>query len=307
MLIRPLDLADVQGLTGLGAKEAIDAFLVTGGFPEVVQRWTPGTDRPAFLREQFADPLSPLLMAGELTMLGEFPEASHSRAVLEAIGSGERTFSTIATKVGVNAPMASGTLSPILNTLMAKRVIAIDTPLSTKPDTKNKRYRIEDTYLRFWLGFIQRGIAEAERGRGDLVAARIERSWASWRGRAIEPLIRESLARLLPDDRLPDAEAVGGWWNRQGNPEIDLVGADRAPTARTVAFTGSIKWLENEPFGRREVDALIGGSMSIPGRDFTTPLVAVSRSGFQEGLPLAAAWGPKEIVAAWRHSSTTPA
>jgi hypothetical protein len=29
---------------------------------------------------------------------------------------------------------------------------------------------------------------------------RIERSWTTWRGRAIEPVVRESLLRLLPDD-----------------------------------------------------------------------------------------------------------
>ncbi|WP_409493937.1 ATP-binding protein [Amycolatopsis sp. cmx-11-12] len=301
MLVRPLDPGDVQEMTALEPAEAIDAFLITGGFPEIVQRWTPGTDRDAFLRDQLADPLSPLLMAGELSLLGEFPEASHSRSALEAIGTGERTFGTIASRIGAGDPIPSGTLAPILTTLTTKRIVAVDTPLATRPDTKNKRYRIEDPYLRFWLAFLQRGIAEVERGRGDLVAARIARSWTSWRGRAVEPVIRAGLARLMPDDRLPDAEVVGGWWNRQNNPEIDLVGADREqPAATRIAFTGSIKWLESELFGRRELEDLIAGSMSIPGRDYTTPLVAVSRSGFDEGLPLAATFGPDELIEAWR-------
>jgi uncharacterized protein len=301
MVVRPLDPADVQQMTALAPADAIDAFLVTGGFPEIVQRWKPSTDRTAFLCGQLADPLSPLLMAGELSLLGEVPEPSHSRSTLEAIGAGERTFSTIANRVGVGDPIPSGTLAPILNTLTAKRIVAVDTPLATRPDTKNKRYRIDDPYLRFWLAFLQRGIAEVERGRGDLVATRIERSWPSWRGRAVEPVIRASLERLLPDDRLPGAEVVGGWWNRQNNPEIDLIGADRErPAATRIAFTGSVKWLETEPFGQRELESLLAGSMSVPGRDHTTPLVAVSRSGVEEGLPLAASFGPDEIIAAWR-------
>src|SRR5580704_13607364 len=147
-------------------------------------------------------------MAGELTLLGEFPEASHSRAVLEAIGSGERTFTAIAHSVGGASPLASGTLSPILNTLLDKRVLAADLPLSAKPDTKNKRYRIADPYLRFWLAFLDRGIPLVERGRANLLLERIERSWPIWRDRAVEPVIRESLLRLLPDDRWPDTEAV---------------------------------------------------------------------------------------------------
>ncbi|MFB9930208.1 ATP-binding protein [Amycolatopsis halotolerans] len=301
MLVRPLDPADVQRMTALEPAEAIDAYLITGGFPEIVQRWKPGTSRTAFVRDQLADPLSPLLMAGELSLLGEVPEPSHSRSALEAIGTGERTFGTIAHRIGAGNPIPSGTLAPILNTLTAKRIVAVDTPLATRPDTKNKRYRIEDPYLRFWLAFLQRGIAEVERGRGDLVASRIEGSWPSWRGRAVEPVVRTALARLLPDDRLPGADVVGGWWNRQNNPEIDLVGADRdRPAATRIAFTGSIKWLETELFGKREWESLLAGSMSIPGRDHTTPLIAVSRNGIEDGLPLAASFGPEELIEAWR-------
>lgn len=68
--------------------------------------------RQDFLREAASNPLSPLLAAGELSLLGEFPEASHSRAVLEAVGSGERTFSTIAAQAGGAGALPSGTLSP---------------------------------------------------------------------------------------------------------------------------------------------------------------------------------------------------
>lgn len=50
--------------------------------------------------------------------------------------------------------------------LQAKRVLAADVPLSVKPDTKNKRYRIADPYLRFWLAFLARAIPLIERGRG---------------------------------------------------------------------------------------------------------------------------------------------
>jgi AAA+ ATPase superfamily predicted ATPase len=300
MTVDPLHLADVQALTGLPAADAIDALLVTGGFPEVVQAWKPGMGFADFLRQELANPLSPLLMAGELSMLGEFPDASHSRAVLEAVGSGERTFSMIAKEAGGANPLASGTLSPLLNTLLGKRALTTDSPLSTVPDTKNKRYRIADPYLRFWLAFLERGIPLVERGRGDLVIKRIERSWTSWRGRAVEPIVRASLLRLLPNEQWPDTEAVGGWWNRQNKPEIDLVGTDREPVAKHVQFLGSIKWLENQPFDRRDYDALARDMLAVPGVDLETPLVAVSRSGVADTLPLASHWGPEDLVRAWQ-------
>lgn len=300
MTVQPVHLADVAAMTGLEAADAVDALLVTGGFPEIVQAWRPGMNRTDFLRESVANPLSPLLMAGELTLLGEFPEATHSRAVLEAVGSGERTFTAIATQTGGAGPMPSGTLSPLLNTLLAKRALATDLPLSTKPDSKNKRYRVADPYLRFWLAFLRRAVPLIERGRGDLALERIERAWPAWRGRAVEPIIRESLLRLLPDDEWTETEAVGGWWNRQNNPEIDLVGADREPVAAAVHFVGSVKWLESQPFGRREYDTLVRDMLAVPGTAADTPLVAVSRCGVTDGLPLAAHWGPDDLVRAWQ-------
>ncbi|GAA3824018.1 ATP-binding protein [Streptomyces coacervatus] len=300
MTVRPLHLADVQTMTGLGAADAVDALLITGGFPEIVQSWTEGSSRKDFLREAVSNPLSPLLVAGELTLLGEFPEASHSRAVLEAIGSGERTFSTIAAQAGGTGALPAGTLSPLLNTLQDKRVVAADLPLSAKSDTKNKRYRIADPYLRFWLAFLRRGLPLIERGRGDLALERIERSWTTWRGRAVEPIVRDSLLRLLPNADWPDTEAVGGWWNRQNNPEIDLIGTDREPVAGAVHFVGSVKWLQAQPFGRREYEALVRDVLAVPGADPKTPLVAVSRAGVTDDVPLAAWWGPEELVEAWR-------
>jgi AAA+ ATPase superfamily predicted ATPase len=299
MTVNPLHLADVHAMTGLSAAEAVDALLITGGFPEVVQAWRPGMRRTDFLREQLANPLSGLLIAGELSLLGEFPEATHSRAVLEAVGSGERTFTSIANEAGGARPLPSGTLSPILNALLEKRVLAVDSPLSTRSDTKNKRYRVADPYLRFWLAFLQRGLPLVERGRGDLLLDRIEASWGSWRGRAVEPVIRESLLRLLPDERWPDTGAIGGWWNRQNNPEIDLVAGDRGPSVKRLHFLGSIKWLERQPFNRHDYEALVRDALVVPGATPETPLVAVSRSGVARDLPLAASWSADDLLRAW--------
>ena len=299
MMVRPLHLADVAAMTGQSGADAVDALLITGGFPEIVQSWQPGMSRKQFLRHAMINPLAPLLVAGELSLLGEFPETSQTRAVLEAVGAGERTFSAIAAQAGGTGAMPSGTLAPILNTLQAKQVVAAELPLSTRSDSKNRRYRVADPYLRFWLAFLQRGIPLIERGRGDLALERIERGWTSWRGRAVEPIVRASLLRLLPDDRWPETEAIGGWWNRQNNPEIDLVGTDREPTARAVHFVGSIKWLDSQPFGRREFQALARDALAVPGATPDTPLVAVSRRAVDDSLPLAMSWGPDDLVRAW--------
>ena len=95
-------------------------------------------------------------------------------------------------------------------------------------------------------------MAEIERRRGDITLGRIRSGWGAYRGRAIEPLVREALARLLPDDQLPAAPIVGGYWTRTNEVEIDLVGADRSPVATTLLFAGSIKWHDRTPFDRHD-------------------------------------------------------
>lgn len=297
--IEPLDPAEIQDMTGLDDVAAIDAWLITGGFPQIAVSWEVGESRTDFLGRSLADPLSPLLVSAELTLLGEFPRSALTRAVLEAIGSGERTYSTIARKAGGAEPVASGTLTPLLTSLIEKRVIADEFPLSTVPDTRNRRYRIADSYLRFWLAFGTQALPLAERGLGTSALARIEASWQSWRGRAVEPLVRESLTRILLSQDSLGISSVGGWWNRQNNPEIDLIGADRAPVAKRIGFVGSIKWRDNRPFEQRDYAELVRAAHSLPGGQDAS-LAAVSGSGFALDLPLAMRWDAADIINAWR-------
>jgi hypothetical protein len=98
----------------------------------------------------------------------------------------------------------------------------------------------------------------------------------------------------------PDAHTVGGWWNRQFNPEIDLVGADRAPGATRILFCGSLKWL-GTPFDTHDLHQLQADARHIPGYDPAhTGTIVVTRSG--ANLPAGivdAVWGPDDVVRAW--------
>lgn len=133
-------------------------------------------------------------------------------------------------------------------------------------------------------------------GQGDLTLARIRENWTGWSGRAVGPLVREALARILPDDRLPVAPSVGGYWTRTNDVEIDIVGADRAPIARELLFVGSIKWLEQSPFDRHDLADLHRHRAVLTGEP--VPVVAVSRSGV-DSPGLDAAYGSGDLLSAW--------
>lgn len=48
-------------------------------------------------------------------------------------------------------------------------------------------------------------LEEIERGRGDRATDRIMGSWSDYRGKAIEPLVRKAIERLLPLEALGDS------------------------------------------------------------------------------------------------------
>ncbi|WP_223166991.1 ATP-binding protein [Nonomuraea sp. SYSU D8015] len=292
MVVRPLTPADVEKKLELPPADTIDAYLVTGGFPLILDEWPTGTTVWDFLNTSVPEQTSALIVSGERAMAAEFPPEAQSRTLIKAIGSGQRTFSSIARASG---GMPATSIRRALQILMDKRMVSSETPLSTRP-SKERRYHVEDTHVRFWLAFLEPGMPEIYRGRGDLVLRRIERSWTAWRGAAVEPLIRESLRRM--DGRPEDTGAIGGFWTRTNDPEIDLVGADREPIAKKITMLGSVKWLENRPFDHHDLSELIVHRSKMPGADTSTPLYAISRSGCSvDGVtPI----GPEELLDAWR-------
>lgn len=136
------------------------------------------------------------------------------------------------------------------------------------------------------------------RGRGALVAELIVGDWPTYRGHAVEPLVRASLERLLPDERLGPALQVGSYWSRDNRVEVDLVGAAGPTAPAAVAFLGSVKWREQAPFDRRDVHALVAQRTAVPGAEAAV-LVGVSRSGFTTA-ELDATFGPEDLLHAWQ-------
>jgi AAA+ ATPase superfamily predicted ATPase len=292
MVVGPLNPADVATITGLPPAEALDATLVSGGLPLVVGRWRRSERLWSFLERELADPVSPLVVSAQLSLVAEFPETTQARLVLAAIGEGERTFSTIGRSVG---EIGATSLTRALETLITKGIVAAELPVAMQASNL-RRYRTTDPYLRFWLSFVGPYVSEIDRGRSDLTIARIRQRWPSWRGRVIEPLVRESLARLLPASGIPAAGVVGGFWTRTNEVEIDIVGADRGPVAKQLLFVGSIKWREGAQFDRHDLASLSAQRARLT--DEPLPMIAVVRSGGAvDGVD--AVFTPTDLLAAW--------
>ncbi len=300
IIVPPLSPTETAKFVGSASPaDSFDAHILTGGLPLICDEWPRGNSLWQYLEDALRHPTSALIVSAERVLRAEFPSDTHAYNVLGEIGHGEVTFSKIA-RAGGGSNAAS--LNRSLDILTRKRIVSREVPLSTQP-SKEARYRVTDSYLRFWLRFIGPHMPEIERGRAELVLARIKRDWTTWRGKAVEPLMREALLRMPSIGDAATPAAIGGFWTRSNNPEVDLVGADRSPIADHIAFVGSIKWLENNPIEQADINQLIANAPKIPGVDHSTRLVAVSRTSVPARSVLRKTLTviePKDLLKAWK-------
>lgn len=296
MVLAPLTPADVGAMLGLSAADALDAQVVIGGFPVLAREWGHGRTLDDYLAAAFTDPTSFLIVSAERALAAEFPQSVFPRRVLSAIGSGAVAHKAILQRTGMNAT----SLERAVAVLRSRGVIDVSTPYSTRASTGTKRYLIADPYLRFWLRFIDGNIDLVERGRGGVLVDRFRELWPSYRGRAIEFVVRDAVERLLPDPRFGAARHVGAYWTRSGAVDVDLVGGDDRPLSRAIEFIGSIKWRGAANFDRADTAALVGQRTSVPGTGPNTRLVGVSRGGFAADAQLDIALHPEDLITAYR-------
>ncbi|MFC4335610.1 ATP-binding protein [Salininema proteolyticum] len=303
MQLRALNPADCADHLALGGADALDAYLISGGMPGILTSWQRGMRPDRYLQEACEEVGTELFTIPMQAVLAEFPGPGNTRRVLEAIGTGNRTQAKISSAAGnLDKPLDSGVLTPILRTLSEqKRVVAAESPLSTKKG-QPRLYSIADPNLRLYFAVLRESYRLAERGLTNAAMELTQRRWPSWRGRAIEPVIREALTLAADQGRLPwdGVRAVGGWWNRRFDPEVDLIGADDAPIAGDVSFAGTVKWLAR-PMQAKEVGELRRATAVVPGAE-GSDLVGVSLTGFSDEAreSLTLAWGPDDVVDAFR-------
>jgi AAA+ ATPase superfamily predicted ATPase len=299
--VPPFNPAEVADLVDAkDAAEALDTYLVVGGYPSLAASWPKGASRRRFLSRGLRDSSTPFVVNAMRIMDAEFTTEIQARQVLEGIGHGETTFTNIARRSGITN---SRSLTLALEVLVeSKRLVQAELPFAAPPGKKNKRYTVIDPYLRFWLRFVGPNLDEIDRGRSDLVLERIERGWSSYRGRAIEPVVRAALERMLADPgfgvAVGGARYVGGYWTRDNQIEVDLTGArDANPSA--IAFIGSVKWREPRLFTASDAGELAARRADVPGAA-AAKLLGVARDAFHPDAELDARVTAADLLRAWR-------
>ena len=299
--VEPLNPAEIADLTGQDAYDAIDSYLITGGLPLALEEWDRGMPRDDFLRASFERSTSALVVTGQRLLDASLPDTSYARSVLAAIGGrGEQTFTSIYNAVS-DGSMSRNSLTANLEALSAAGLIAGDEPLSTRPAPKDRRWRVIDPALSFWLAFVEPALGAVDRGRPDDAMRLVDDGFRSWRDRAVAAVVHDALARLLPDSRWPEVRRVGGWWSRGKSGELAIVGATDAPASR-ISLVGTIAWRRTDPLSGGEIARLVADAPKVPGVDAETALVAVCPAGRGVDDRIAQSWSAEDLMAAWRRT-----
>lgn len=302
LVVRPFNPAEAALALGSGASplEVFDASLVTGGFPELIAHARRFGSTAAMVEDALSRPHSLLADMAAINLAGELADSASSRLVLEAIGADEVgvvNFSAITATLGGGKGAETSVVRAMETLSGVKGIVAIDSPAG-KPHSRLKRYRITDPYLRFWFHFIKPQLRNIEVGRSDIAIREFHRHWTGWRGRAIEPLVRESVLRLAPrmGGLLAPVESVDAWWDRTGAREWDAVGTDHRGLPVVV---GSIKWRENKPFDGHDLHELAAARSVIPHAE-QAALVAIALGGIRPDTSADLVLTAADLLSAWQ-------
>jgi AAA+ ATPase superfamily predicted ATPase len=302
LVVEPFNPAETaQALGGTRtAVEVFDAQLVTGGFPELVAHARKFKSVGAVVEDALSRPHTLLADIAQINLAGELADGANARLVLEAIGADEIgvvNFSRIASDLGggIAAKTAVSRATDILTD--TKRILAVDVPAGDK-GSRLKRYRVADPYLRFWFRFVEPQLRNIEVGRSDLALTAFSNGWGAWRGKAIEPIVRDGVLRLAPhlDTPFDSIESVGGWWDRRGKHEYDIVGSARGNTPVAI---GSIKWRDKATFGAVDLAELAEGRAVIPNAG-AARLIAVTPRGAASGVGADLVLDAVDVLSAWQ-------
>jgi len=302
IVLEPFDPAETADALGSdrGAMEVFDTRLVTGGLPGLVEQVRRFPTATEFVRDALRSPSSSLVDWARLRLAAELSDSENASVVLSAVGADEIGVTTFSRIVGVlgGGPAAQTAVTRATDLLSkTKRILAVDLPAGN-PHARLKRYRIDDSYLRFWFRFVEPHQRSIEVGRSDLAIDAFDTAWPTWRGKAIEPIVREGVTRLCRHlgDPFRGIEEVGGWWDRKGVVEIDLVGMD---SRRSPVAIGSIKWRDRHEFDSADLADLAAGRSAIP-KAGAAKLVAVCPAGIRSGVSVDLGLRAHELLDAWR-------
>lgn len=197
-------------------EDLLALYSFTGGVAKYVELFI---DNKKFTCQDMIDYMvrdgSTFLDEGKVMLIAEFgKEYGTYFSILSAIASGRTRRAEIEDKLGKD-------IGGYLTKLEADyELISKKQPIYEKTDNKNVCYALRDNFLSFWFRFIYKFSFMLEIKAYKKLKEIIIRDYETFSGFMLERYFREIL--ILKEEYT----RIGGWWDRKGSNEIDIVAAD---------------------------------------------------------------------------------
>lgn len=204
------------------AEERINAYATVGGIPAYMEWLNPRHRLEANIRNLILSPGGMFREEPELLLIDEVRDPGAYLSVLYAIGLGFHTFQDIVRRSQVKATSLPETLATLRDLRLIERRLPATIPPGKRKTSKQARWHIKDSFLRFYFRFIAPYQDTAFNPQRILQA--IQDGFDSFVGRtAFEELCRRWVMSEGIKGRLPfKPEICESHW-RKGRPEVDVV------------------------------------------------------------------------------------
>lgn len=155
---------------------------------------------------------SPFLIDGKDLLISEIgKDYGIYFSILSLISSGMTVQSKIDSIIQKNTGSYLSNLNKTFNVIKPVR------PIFSKPESRNVRWQITDSYLRFYFRFIYSNQNLIELGQYDLLKKLILRDYKTFTGKTLEQYFTEKINEEM------HLTSIGGWWDKKSQNEIDIV------------------------------------------------------------------------------------
>lgn len=209
----------------------------------------------------------------------ELPEARTYLAILESIGSGNRSPKAISEKCGIPLTHVGKYLNTLRNLAFVRRTITIDA--NDPAHSRMSLYEINDAFLNFHFSLLRPYFALIDQNRTGKVIEEIASRFNVFVARSgFERICRKFIMVSGDAKRLPfEPIEVGRLWNRE--VEIDVAAIDKKSKS---ALLGECKWTER-PIACDVLDELQNKARSLKSiASFKKHFALFSKSGFTKDV-----------------------
>lgn len=200
-------------------------YMLTGGVAKYVgQLMDAGAVTKELMLEWVTAQGSPFLTEGRELVISEFgKDYANYLSILQLIAGGMTVQSQIDDIIGKNTGAYLKNLDEDYGYVEKLH------PMFSKSGSRNIRWCIEDCFLRFWFKFVMPNQALVEMERNDLLLEIVNKDYNEYSGHILEKYFRQKAAE---EDRVT---AVGQYWGRKGENEIDLIALNEIDKTAVVA------------------------------------------------------------------------